>query len=84
VSVEYLTNTELPQALQREHNAKTPKPLQLPTLPSRNGSSSSTRTGITLVEYLRNSVAWGGFPGHSFNSVKTSPGPRAAHVPPEF
>jgi hypothetical protein len=42
------------------------------------------RPGITLVQYLRTSIRWGGFPGWEFAADQAPPGLQALRVMPDF
>jgi hypothetical protein len=42
------------------------------------------RPGITLVDYLRVSIAWGGLPGYSFAPAAAPPALAALRRPPDF
>lgn len=42
------------------------------------------RPGITLIEYLRVSVAWGGFPGHAFDPAGYPRALEGLRSPPQF
>ncbi|WP_424188752.1 hypothetical protein ACOBQX_10965 [Actinokineospora sp. G85] len=77
-----------PLAPDELHKANVPGGTHDVELPSLNADAVllgvAGRPGITLVEYLRESIAWGGFPGYSFQPDLAPEALITLRVTPDF